>query len=132
MGGYGLFSRDAKRYVALDRAGNVLLWDLAKQKLEHSFSIGIQSSHRFTISPDGKTLAVGWTPEYDSAGIRELEPDPADLPQPRVTLVDLLGNAPPRILVAPHGYVGDLAFSPDGKTLAFGSSGAVHLFDLSR
>jgi hypothetical protein len=44
----------------------------------------------------------------------------------------LAGNNPPRLLVAPHGFVGDLVFSPDGKTLAFGSSGAVHLFDLTK
>jgi WD40 repeat protein len=131
-GGRGLFTRDSKRYVAIDRAGNALLWDLANQKLEHSFSIGILSAQHVAISPDGKTLAVGWMPKADTEGLREIEPDPADLPQPRVTLVDLAGTAPPRTLVAPHGYVGDLVFSPDGKTLAFGSSGAVHLFDLTR
>jgi len=40
--------------------------------------------------------------------------------------------APPRVLVAAHGYVGALAFSPDGKTLAFGGAGVVHLFDLTK
>jgi hypothetical protein len=36
------------------------------------------------------------------------------------------------VLIAPHGYVGGLAFSPDGKKLAFGGAGAVHLFDLTK
>jgi hypothetical protein len=40
-------------------------------------------------------------------------------------------KAPPRTLVARHGFVGGVAFSPDGRTLAFGSSGGVHLFDLT-
>jgi WD40 repeat protein len=130
-GGYGVFSPDAKRFVALDGAGTLLLWNVEKQELERSSSIGMESGHGLTISPDAKMFAFAWTPKFDSEGLG-LEPDPADLPQPRVTLVDLAGTTPLRTLVAPHGYVGHLAFSPDGKTLAFGSSGAVHLFDLTR
>ncbi|OWK45459.1 hypothetical protein FRUB_01790 [Fimbriiglobus ruber] len=49
-----------------------------------------------------------------------------------MTLFDLSGARPPRTLIAPHGRVGTVAFSPDGKTLAFGSTGAVHLFDLTK
>ena len=132
-GGSGIFTPDAKRYVAFDKAGDVLLWDFGKHNLVRSLSLGIQSGNQeLAISPDGKTFAIGWMPKYDSEGIREPDPDPGDFPQPRVTLVDLAGNNPPRLLVAPHGFVGDLVFSPDGKTLAFGSSGAVHLFDLTK
>jgi hypothetical protein len=67
-------------------------------------------------------------PELEAAR----EPDPEDLPQPRVSLLDLTGNSAPRVLVAPHGYTGSLAFSPDGRLLAFGGAGAVHLFDVTR
>ena len=49
-----------------------------------------------------------------------------------MSLIDLDGNTPPRVLIAPHGYVGGMAFAPDGKTLAFGGAGAVHLFDLAK
>jgi hypothetical protein len=49
-----------------------------------------------------------------------------------VSLVDLAGDAPPRVLIAPKGYVGGLAFSPNGKLLAFGGAGAVQLFDLTK
>jgi hypothetical protein len=31
----------------------------------------------------------------------------------------------------PHGHMGGLASSPDGKLLAAGGAGAVHLFDMS-
>jgi WD40 repeat protein len=126
----GLFTPDGKRYVALDEAGNLFLWDVDGKRLERTLSLGKQSMQRLAISPDGKTLAVGWMPEFDREGRRDI--DPADVPQPRVTLVNLAGTAPPRVLIAPHGFVWGLAFSPDGKTLAFGSSGAVHLFDLTR
>ena len=69
-------------------------------------------------------------PRADQDRIRDL--DPRDLPQPRITLFDLAGDKPPRTLIAPHGYRGALAFSPDGKTLAFGTSGGVRLFDLAK
>ena len=80
----------------------------------------------------GCHLALGWLPMYDLApGANTL--DPHEVPQPRVTLIDLKdGTASPRTLVAPRGYVGPLAFAPDGKTLALGGLGAVHLFDLTR
>jgi len=60
------------------------------------------------------------------------EPDPQDRPQPRISLIDIAGDAPPRFLVAPHSFAGALAFSRDGRTLAFGGSGAIHLFYLGR
>jgi hypothetical protein len=61
------------------------------------------------------------------------EPDPRELPQPRVYMFDLTkAAAEPEIMVCPHGNRGGLAFSPDGKMLAVGSAGATHLFDLAR
>jgi Tol biopolymer transport system component len=131
--GTGRFTPDGKRFLALDGVGNALVWDVAGQKLQRTLPYGgHRSEWQLAVSPDGKTLAVGWMPKADEDAESTREPDPQDLPQPRVSLLDLAGNTPPQILIAPHGYVGALAFSPDGKTLAFGGSGAVHLFDLKK
>jgi WD40 repeat protein len=131
--GSGQFAPDGQRYIALDGAGNALVWNVAARKVEQTLPYGGDHARRpLAISPDGKTLAVAWMPKLHADLADVLEPDPQDLPQPRVSLIDLAGKAQPRVLVAPHGYAGPLAFSPDGKLLAFGSSGAVHLFDLSK
>jgi hypothetical protein len=60
------------------------------------------------------------------------DPDPRDYPQPRIVLFDLTREGPPEEMVCPHGWTGEVAFSADGKTLAAGGTGAVHLFDVSR
>ena len=132
-GAAGVFNRDGSRFITFDGSGNALVWNVAAQKVEGTRTCGILGvPRRPTLSPDGKTLAVAWMPKIDPELAGALEPDPQDLPQPRVTLIDLAGNSPPRGLIAPHGYTGGLAFSPDGKTLAFGGAGAVHLFDLTK
>jgi WD40 repeat protein len=129
----GRFTPDGKRFIALDGAGNALAWDVAGQKLERTLPLGgARSAWQLAVRPDGKMLAVGWAPKADEDLQDALEPDPQDLPQPRVSLLDLAGTAPPRVLVAPPGYVGGVAFSPDGNLLAFGGAGAVHLFDLKK
>jgi WD40 repeat protein len=132
--GNGQFTPDGKHYVLLDGVGNALVWDVAGRKLEHTLPLGGgRASWQLAMSPDGQTLAAGWAPKADPELEDLQEPDPRDLPQPRVSLIDLSGKLPPRVLVAPHGYsTGALAFSPDGKTLAFGGAGAVHLFDLRK
>jgi WD40 repeat protein len=129
----GVFTPDGGRFITLDGAGDALVWDVAGQKLQRTLPTGAgRPGWQLTVNPDGKTLAVPWSPRTDPALERDPEPDPRDLPQPRVSLIDLAGDSPPRILVAPHGYPGAVAFSPDSGTLAFGGSGAVHLFDLRK
>jgi WD40 repeat protein len=130
MGG-GIFNKDGSRFIRNDGQGNVLSWNVATNKLESTFAFG-GMVRRPVLSPDGNLMAVAWMPPIDPELAENLDIDPQDLPQPRLTLIDLNGKRPQRVLVAPHGFLGDVAFSPDGKLLACGSAGAVHIFDLSK
>jgi WD40 repeat protein len=131
--GGGIFNGDGTKLL-MNGQGNVLIWSLATQRLESTiaFSAVAGQVRRPVLSPDGNLMAVAWMPPVDPEIAGDTNPDPQDLPQPRITLIDLAGKRPQRELVAPHGFLGGVAFSPDGKTLAFGSAGAVHLFDLTK
>jgi WD40 repeat protein len=128
----GRFSPDSRSFVVLDGLGHAHLWDTTAGKVIRTFDVGAGLAQQLAFSPDGATVAVARFPPFDPALARAREVDPLDLPQPRVTLLDLAGTRDPRVLISRHGFVGGLAFSPDGKTLALGSAGAVHLFDLAR
>ena len=73
-----------------------------------------------------------WAPKPNPQLEQTRNVNPRDLPQPRVTLYDIAGDSSPRTMIAPHGLLGGIAFSPDGKTLAFGTTGGVRLFDISK
>ena len=129
----GSFSPDGKVFQTTDGNGSLRLWDVAARKVVRTIRHGDGSWWRRDFSPDGEWLAVAWMPKWDEEQEGNREPDPADLPQPRVTLYNLADEkAKPVVLMCPHGYVGSLAFRPDGKQLAFGSAGGVHLFDMSK
>jgi hypothetical protein len=84
---------------------------------------------RLAFSPDGTKVAA---PAYVKTDDRTRDPDPRDLPQPRLYLFDLTRGGEPEECVLPHGYPGGVAFSTDGKVLAVGGAGAVHLLDMTK
>jgi WD40 repeat protein len=125
------FSPDGRLLAAGDYAGTLWLWDLAQPSVvrKHPFE-GKRLGMTVAFRKDGKQLAVLARVKTDNDRARD--PDPLDLPQPRVYLFDLMSDAAPEELICPHGWTGGIAYSPDGKTLAVGGAGAVYLFDVSR
>jgi WD40 repeat protein len=126
------FSPDSSRLAATDFIGKLWIWNMSTKKEERTYALpGIKLALRVTFSPDSKRLAVLAQPEWSEAEVGS-DPDPADIPQPRVFLFELGRESEPEVVMCPHGYCGGLAFSPDGKTLAAGGAGGVHLFDLTK
>jgi WD40 repeat protein len=125
------FSPDGALLAAGDYDGQVTIWDVRKKAVarKHRFK-GMSMGLEVAFSPDGRWLAAPARVKTEREGGWDV--DPLDLPQPRVFLFDLTREAPPEEVVCPHGWSGGVAFSPDGKTLAVGGAGAVHLFDVSR
>jgi WD40 repeat protein len=126
-----VFSPDGRFVSAITVNGAGHVWDAATGKLRLTHRFGEKGyTPEVVVSPDGRLAAAVGTPGMNASEFGR-DPDPADLPQPRVVLYDLATGQPVETLVCPPGFPGRAAFSPDGKALAVGGSGAVHLFDMS-
>jgi WD40 repeat protein len=112
--------------------GPLLVWDLVAKKIVRTVPVGDFQYGLLALSPDGKRAVVSGMPKFDVKSVGR-DPDPEDLPQPRVVVVDLTEpKGEPQVLVLPHGPgLVRVAFSPDGRTLAVGSTGGAHLLDVS-
>lgn len=125
------FSPDGRLLAVGDDDGTVRVFDVAKRSvvLERTFT-KCRVGWGLAFSKDGSRLAVPVQEKPDEG--RSTSSDPLDQPQPRIYLFDLTKpKSAPEEIVCPHGMMGQVAFSPDGKTLALGGRGAVHLFDVS-
>jgi WD40 repeat protein len=124
------FSPDGRLLACADYGGGVQVWDVPGRKLIRKQTLrGMEAGMWLAFSRDGRKLAVPARvkSDLDLPG----DPDPLDLPQPRVFLFDLAKGGEPEEIVCPHGWPGGVAFSADGKVLAVGGAGAVHLFDVA-
>jgi WD40 repeat protein len=126
-----IFSPDGTLLAASDYNGQVTVWDVGTKKVVRRQRFVVwRFGENPAFSPDGRRLAVPG--RLKPEGPISRTPDPLDLPQPRVYLFDLDKEGPAEEIVCPHGWSGGAAFSADGKMLAVGGAGAVHLFDVSR
>ena len=78
-------------------------------------------------SPDGQRMALAT--QLRPLATHRLGPD--ELPQAEVHIMQTSTGRVVRTLVLPRGELASLAFSPDGRWLATGSTGAAHLWDVS-
>jgi WD40 repeat protein len=126
------FSPDGRRLSAVAKK-TVYIWDVGLRRLVRSWRLEFDGGiYRFAFDADGKRLAaLAWflPPELREARSESIAPE--DYPQPIVFLIDTAKDRPERI-VCPHGWLGSIAFSRDGKWLAVGGAGATHLFDVTR
>jgi WD40 repeat protein len=132
------FSPDGRTLAALNWRGakrQLFLFDVPSRRLARTLTLGEKPKGQNLIaagpafSPDGKWLAIITRRAPENPAGERL--DASDLPQPRIHLIDAASGEVRETLVAPQGIPQALCFSPDGRTLATGSSGKVLLWDLT-
>jgi WD40 repeat protein len=130
--GHLTFSQDGRQLAAVAK-NTVYIWDVGTRRLVRSWRLEFEGGiYRFAFDADGRRLAAyTWfvPPELREARSESIAPE--DYPQPIVFLINTAKDAAERI-VCPHGWLGAIAFSPDGRWLAVGGAGATHVFDVAR
>ncbi len=130
----GTFTPDSKQFLILDGKNDLQIWDVAAKKVARTIPVSIAGQNwRVAVSADSRWVAYPWMPKYESKNLPSRTTDPNEEPQTHIALVNLVDpNIKPIELIAPRGTAGAIAFRPDGKELALGSTGGVHLFDLTK
>jgi WD40 repeat protein len=120
------FSPDGTMLAINSYNGEFILWDYVKNvRLVEKQFLKQSLGHHAIFSPNGKRVAI-------CVNKSDISENDNPFPQPTIHIYNVLKPTEVESLVAPPGYLGPLVWSSNGKMLAFGSAGAVHLFDVSR
>ncbi len=103
---------DGKTAVTVCDGGAVFLWDAATGQPRGRVKAMAAVPYCLAVSPDGRTVATG------VVGTNA------------IALGDVRGERPVRTLRGPQGWANDLAFSPDGSTLAAVAGPEIALWDV--
>ena len=126
------FSPDNKRLAAVANS-TVFLWDVESRKLLKSWRLDTLGRIRnLKFDSKGERLAISTLHLPPELGkILGETPSALDLPQPKVFLIDVNSDKIETI-ICPHGLGNYQAFSPDGRLLAVGGTGATHIFNVEK
>ncbi|HEY7424599.1 MAG TPA: sigma factor-like helix-turn-helix DNA-binding protein, partial [Gemmataceae bacterium] len=118
------FSPDGKLLAGGDELGTVSLWDTSTWQVRHRLSEQIRPRrtnrvYALAFSSDGETLAAGGT--HHTLHLWEVSTGRKLHEVPGIDLVTYIGNH--------HGGIPCVAFSPDGRRLAFGQDNRLALLD---
>jgi WD40 repeat protein len=132
-------SPDGQTLAVLNWKGDkrkLFLYSIAEKRLLRTILLGEKTegfqliASGLTFHPDGKWLAV-ITRSYPEKASGE-NPDPRDLPQPRILLIETATGAIRETLIAPQRLTSVACFSSDGRTLATDGHGRVLLWDMTK
>ncbi len=120
-----ILSTNGQVLAAVGSGNTIILWDIAKKIMLHSIPYAGGSQYPtppVALSPDGKLLAVGGCGQIDSGSCVKGQVQFWNVATGKVVGQTLFGH---------QSDVSDVAFSPDGHTLASSSYDGIILWDVS-
>ena len=128
---HAYFTPDGSKYLAIDQKHLLHIYDVSAKKVARTVQLE-KSAWQQAVSPDCQWFACPYLPVEAKRQSGYTELPASQMAQGRVILINLKDDKiKPITLVAPRGDVGAVAFRPDGKQLALGAVGGIHLFDLT-